>query len=131
MKNAFDPERVGDDERPRLRPPERRLAPALPSQDRDERERAVRDLVGRDEVRDAEPRRERRAVAIVAVEELDHARGLAEAERSLDRVGPVERVDEPDLPVGGERMRGARHRLVDDPAEAVGAAVVAEPELHR
>ena len=46
-KNAFDPERLGDDERPRLRPPERRLAPALPSQDGDERERALRDLVGR------------------------------------------------------------------------------------
>ena len=77
----------------------------------------------------SETGRERRAVAVVAVEELDDACGLAEAEGALERVRPVERVDEPDLPVGGERVRGARHRLVDDPAEAVGAEVVAEAEL--
>ena len=82
-------------------------------------------------MRDAEACGERGAVAIVPVEELDDARRLAELERAVDRLRPVERVHEPDLPVRGERMRRARHRLVDDPAEAVGAEVVAEAQLHR
>ena len=95
-----------------------------------ERERALRHRVGRDDVRHAEPRSERGAVAIVTVEQLDDACGLAEIERAVDRVGPVERVHEPDLPVRDERVRGPRRRLVGDPAETVLAEVVAEAERH-
>jgi hypothetical protein len=67
----------------------------------------------------------------VAVDELDDAGRLAERERTVDRLRPVERVEEPYPPVRGERMRRPGPGFLDHPAEAVGAEVVAEPHLHR
>ncbi len=102
----------------------------LPAHDGHEREGTSREVVRCDDVGDAQALGESRAVAVVAIEELDDAGRLAERQRADDRVRPVDRIDEPHLPVRGERVRGTRHRLVDDPAEAVGAEVVAEAGVH-
>jgi hypothetical protein len=97
-------DRVADDERSRLRPPERGLTPVPPAHHGGERERASRHCVRDDRVRHVEALRDRGAVAAVAVEQLDHACRLAELASTIDRLTPVERVDEPDVPMRGERM---------------------------
>src|ERR1041385_4097193 len=56
-------------------------------------------------VRHAEPLGEVRARAVVAVEQLDHARRLAERTHTSLH-GPGGRVDEPDSVVGSERVAG-------------------------
>ncbi len=91
----------------------------LPAHDRDEGERAARHVVGRNDAWYVEPLRERGAVAVVPVEELDHPDRLSEGECAIDRLRPVERVDQPDLPIRGKRMRRAGHRLFGNPAEAL------------
>jgi len=70
-------------------------------------------------VRHAEPLRQPVAVAVVPVQQLDHARGRAKLRDARQRLRVVHRVDDPDPPlVVGERVGPALHRLVDDPAEA-------------
>ena len=69
-------------------------------------------------MRHAEPGGERGAVAVVAIEQLDHACGRPERGRTLDRLGHVDRVDQPDAVAGVERVRRARQPLARDPREA-------------
>ena len=64
-------DRLGDDERACGGPPQRGLAPRTVAREADRLERAVRERVGDDEVRDAELRRDSCAVAVVPVEQLD------------------------------------------------------------
>ena len=52
------------------------------------------------------------------VEELQHACGRAERAHALLELRRVDRVDQPDAPFDGERVRGALHELVLSPAEA-------------
>jgi hypothetical protein len=67
-------------------------------------------------VRDAEPRRDPGAVAVVAVEQLQDAGRLAQRGGILD-LRTVERVDQPDPPVIEERVKHPLHRLRDDPGQ--------------
>ena len=71
-------------------------------------------------MRDAEARGERGAVAVVPVDELDDAGGLAEGTDALLQAGAVHGVDEPDTAVRAERVRGALEELglLGDPTEA-------------
>ena len=73
--------------------------------------------VGEDVERHAQPLGDRRAVARVGHEQLQHARGLAERGGALDRLRRVDRVDEPDAAVVDQRVRGAQQRVVDDPGD--------------
>ena len=73
---------------------------------------------------------ERRAVAVVPVEQLDHARGSTGRPNAVLDAVPVDWVDHPDAPVHDEGMRAALHELVDDPAEAV-VELIAETNLQR
>ena len=127
---AVRPERVGGHERPGARPPQCRLAPTPPAHDRHEREGAPREGVRCDDVGDTQALGEVCAVAVVAVEELDDAGGLAECQRTVDGVGPVDGIDEPHAPVRSDRVRGARQGPVDDPPEALAAELVAEAATH-
>jgi len=70
-------DRVGTDEHARICPPQRHLLPEAVRLHRQERERADR-LPRYDPVRDVEARRDRRAVALVPVEELDHPARLSQ-----------------------------------------------------
>src|SRR5262245_24991031 len=114
------PERVGADEHAPLGPPQRRLPPLASLDERDRFERA--DIDERDDVvRHAEPAGEGRAVARVAVEQLDHARWLTERAYPLvDDAVAVDRVDKPDAVSWEERVRGELQlrALGRDPAEA-------------
>ena len=127
---AVRADRLGDDERPLRLPPEGHLAPALRPPHRDHGERAVGERIRDDEVRHAERRGDRRAVAVVAVEELEHGDRLAEGPGPLERRLVSDGVDEPDPAVARQDVRGTGRRLVDDPREALGTAVVAEADLH-
>jgi hypothetical protein len=100
---------------------------AVPDLETRERpERAAGDAV----MTNAEPPCERRAVAVVPIEQLqDTCRSAGGADAFLDSV-PIDRIDQPDTAVNDERMRAALHELVDDPAEAP-VEVVAEPNPHR
>ena len=79
--------------------------------------------------RNAEPRRERGAVAVVPVEELDHARRLAEPAHALREPVDVDRVDQPDAAVGLERVRRPPVALPEQPAEAE-RKLVDDPVVH-
>lgn len=115
-------ERIGTDEDAPLGPPEGNLLPAALVVNGQELERP--DSLLRDDVmRHAEAVRQLRAVAVVPVEQLDHAGGSAGTRDQL----VVERIDQPGLPVEDERVRAALHELVGDPAEA---AVELVYELH-
>ena len=72
--------------------------------------------------------RDRRAVPVVAVEELDDGRRLSQRAYAREsRLEPV-RIDEPGTAVARERVRRAGCRLVDDPREPMRPAVVAESD---
>ena len=71
-----------------------------------------RSLVG-----DPEALGQRSAVAVVTVQQLDHAGDLAERDGARDRVGIVDRIDEPHPSAIGEGMGAALHRLLHRPAE--------------
>jgi hypothetical protein len=115
-------ERVGADEDAPLGPPEGNLLPAAPVTHGQELERP--DSLPRDDVmRHAEAVRQLRTIAVVSVEQLDHARRSAGTRDQL----VLEWIDQPGLPVDGERVRAALHELVGDPAEA---AVELVYELH-
>lgn len=109
---------LGHDQRPLLGPPERGLAPVRDPNDGDRLEGRLRHDVGHPQVRHLEAGRERRAVAVVAVEQLQHGSRLAKCRHPLDRLGLVDRIDHPDSPVRHERVRGALHAVVQHPAEA-------------
>lgn len=82
-----------------------------------------------DVVPDTELSREGGAIAVVAVEQLNDARGLAcGADPFLDTFA-VDRIDHPDAAVFDEGVRAAFHELVNDPAEAT-VELVAEPDSH-
>jgi hypothetical protein len=122
-------ERVGCDEYAPLRPPQRDLAPEPVAEDRQEVER--RDLRRHDVVRHTERRGKCGAVAVVAVEELEHPSRLPALPHSPLGVGPGHRIDQPHAAVDDERVGGAANRVVVvDPAEAevllVAEAHVAE-----
>ena len=118
-KNSSVPSDVGAEERPALRLPERDLAPEAVVPHRQRLERGAGDALEGAHERDAEPRRPRRAVARVAVEQLQDACGLAERADALLELRRVDRVDQPDAAADAQRVRGAREGLVDRPAEAV------------
>ena len=69
-------------------------------------------------VTDTEPPGEGRAVAVVPVEQLKHARRSSRRADSLLDTFPVDRVYDPDAAVLDERVRATLHELRDDPAEA-------------
>jgi hypothetical protein len=75
-------------------------------------------------VRDAEPLGELGAAAVVAVQELEHARRRAEPRDTLERLVDRDRVDQPHAAVDHESVRGAGERLLDDPGEAEVVLVV-------
>src|SRR6266571_717090 len=110
-------QRVRADEHALRWPPESDLAPAAPFANGDELERPER-FSWDDVMRNAEPGGERRAVAIVPVEELDHADRRADrADAFLDAVS-VHRIDEPNITVRDKRVRAALQEPLLDPAEA-------------
>ena len=113
------PERVGDEQEPPLRPPERRLAPPAVPDDRAQLERRPGKRARHDVMRDAEPPGDGGAVAVVPVEQLDDPGGLAELPDAVVELGPVDDVEEPDAAVDLERVRGARHPLLRHPAGGV------------
>ena len=78
------------------------------------------------QVRHPEPRGDRGAVAVVAVEQLEHARGRAERGRVIERLGHVDGVDQPDAVARAERVGGPRQRLVGEPGEPVLELVIAD-----
>src|SRR5438477_2974291 len=124
---ADRPQCVGDGENAVLGPPERDLPPPPHVTDHEDLEGRRRDRLGRDDMeRNAKPFRERSRVAVVAVEQLDHAcRPPGGAYALLDTVA-VHRIDEPDALVHDKRMRAASQQLVvDDPPEPAVELVAA------
>ena len=124
-------ERVAHDEDLLLSEPEGDLAPEPAPDDRDHLERRVGDSVERGRVeRDAEASCDDRAVALVTVEELDHASRLTELPDPLVDPRSVENVRQPDGAADSDRMRGALEAVAFRcPAEAV-LELVDEAELH-
>lgn len=120
-------ERIRQDEDAPLRPPQRYLLPGAPCPDRNELKRA--DAGPRHDVmRNAEPRSERRAIAIVPIEQLQNPCRIPGCANTLVQPLPVECVDQPDASVGNERVRAALHELVGDPAESLFELVaIADP----
>ena len=124
-------ERVADDQDPLLGEPKRHLLPEPAPDDRDHLERRLGHSVeGRHVQRDAEAARDGRTVALVAVEQLDHASRLAELPDPLVDPGPVEDVRQPHGVPDSDRVRGALEAdRLRGPAEAV-LELVDETELH-
>jgi hypothetical protein len=124
-------ERVSANEDPRLLPPERDLLPEPALADEQELEgRALDPFPRHDVMRHAEPSGERRAVAVVPIEELDHPGRLARGTHSLLDSLPVDRIQEPEAAVHDENMRAPEQELLDDPPEAVRTELVAKANLH-
>ena len=124
-------ERIADDQDPLLGEPKRDLAPEPAPDDRDHLERRLGHSVeGRLVERNAEAACDGRAVALVAVDELDHASRLAELPDPLVDPRPVEDVRQPDGASDSDRVRGALEAVAcRRPAEAV-LELVDEAELH-
>ena len=124
-------ERVADDQDPLCGEPKRHLLPEPAPDDRDHLERRVGHSVeGRHVERNAEAARDRRTVALVAVEQLDDASRLAELPDPLVDPGAVEDVREPDGASDSDGVRGALEAVAfRRPAEAV-LELVDEAELH-
>jgi hypothetical protein len=120
-------ERVSEGEYAAARPPEGNFLPPPIPADAAELERTH--ALGYDVMRDLKLGGELGAVAVVPVKELDDARRLpGRLDARLDSVSE-ERVDQPDLRVDDDCMRGALHELVDGPPEAA-VELVAEPDAH-
>jgi DNA polymerase (family X) len=124
-------ERVADDEDSLRSEPKRHLLPEPVSDDRDHFERRVGHSVkGRHVERGAEASCDGRAVALVAVEQLDHASRLAELPDPLVDPGAIEDVRQPHGIPDSDRVRGALEAVAfGRPAEAV-LELVDEAELH-
>ena len=126
-------ERVGEDERLALGPPERRLSPHRQIRGPEDVERRTSRAHDRSVVqRDAEAPCERGAVAPVPVEELNDAYELPERPDSLIELRYIDRIDQPHAPAFGKSMRRTLQvsRLVGDPAEAE-RKLVAEARGHQ
>jgi hypothetical protein len=94
---ADSPDGVRADEHPSFGPPERDLPPPAAARDRQELERRGVELRRRDRmVGHAEPLRDRRRVALVAVEERHDTADLAEVRCTPLGLGPRDRIDQPD-----------------------------------
>lgn len=121
-------ERIATDEDAKFGPPERDLLPPATHSERNQLEgREARG--GHHVMRNAEARCNFCTVTVVPVEQLQDARRLAGgADPVLHAVGQ-ERIDHPDAPVHDERVRAARHELVDDPTKAT-VELVAEAHSH-
>ena len=118
---AGGPDRLRHDQRPIGRRPDRDLVPELVADHRDGLEsRSLHAVEGKPMVRDAEALGELGGVAVMAIEELQHAGRVPDREDPRVEPGDVGRVDDPDLAVEAHRMAGALHRLggVDEPGEA-------------
>lgn len=114
-----------------LRKPERDLPPALEADDGSDDEGRSRQIgQRRDMERHTEPVRDRGAVALVPVEELDDAGRLAEGAEPVVEAVAVDRVGQPHTAVCQHGVRGAAQKLpLGQPAEAV-LELVAESERH-
>jgi DNA polymerase (family X) len=123
--------RVAGDEDSLRREPKRHLLPEPASDDRDHLERRVGHSVeGRHVERDAEASCDGRAVALVAVEQLDRASRLTELSDPPVDPGAVEDVRQPHGIPDSDRVRGALEAVAfRRPAEAV-LELVDEAELH-
>src|SRR5947208_2772983 len=77
-----------------------------------------------------EPSGKAGAVAVVPVEQLEHAGRSAGRSDALLNAIPVDRIDHPDAAVHDDGVRAALHELVGDPAETA-VKLVAEAELQR
>jgi hypothetical protein len=76
-------------------------------------------------MRNTEPSRDRRRIALVAVEELDDGLGLAEGADSLLDPRHVDRVEEENPSADLERVRRPREEVGLGPAEAALELVTA------
>jgi hypothetical protein len=113
-------DRVGADERPLLREPERDLVPpAVPQERQDLERRPRRGLPENLVVWDAELFGDGAAVTAVPVEQLHNAGWLAELRRTPQRALVGDRVEHPDAPLRRDGVRGPLHEawLGRDPAE--------------
>jgi hypothetical protein len=114
-------DRVGADERPLLREPERDLVPPAAPQERQNLEwRPRRGLFGNLIVWDAKFLRDTTAVTAVPVEQLHNAGWLAELRRTPQRALVGYRVEHPDAPLRRDGVRGPLHEaawLGHDPTE--------------
>src|ERR671919_865195 len=125
-------ERVGAGEDALLGPPERGFPPPAPVDHAQDLERRAGDAAEGEAVElHAEPLGEARAVALVAIEQLDDACGLAERADPLLDALPVDRVDEPHASVRAQGVRGLLQEggLGRDPAESK-RGLVAEADVH-
>jgi len=114
---------LGHDEHGLGRPPQRRLPPRRPADDRHELERRRRQCVGIHDVLHAEPGSDRGAVAVVAVEQPQDAGGLAEHGHRRHRRRLVDRVHEPNTAVDRQCVARSRHRLTHHPGQSVALMV--------
>ena len=106
-------------------PPERDLTPAGEAHDRPHRKRRVGHPAERDiEVRDSKPLGECRAVAVVAIDELQDAGGLAEGREPFFDLRLGHRIDEPIASVVRKRVGGPLEhgRLGRDPPDPNGVS---------
>jgi DNA polymerase (family 10) len=124
-------ERIADDQDPLCGEPKRHLLPEPAPDDRDHPERRVGHSVeGRFVERDGEASCDSRAVALVAVEQLDHASRLPEFRDPFVDPRPVEDVRQPDGVADSDCVRGPFEAVAfRRPAEAV-LELVDEAELH-
>jgi hypothetical protein len=115
---ADGPERVGADERACRRLPECDLAPPPSSAYRQSFEWRCCERLPRAEMRHAEARSPHCTTALMTVEQLQHARRLAERTHALLELRCVDRVDQPDAALDEKGVRRAPHELLLGPAEA-------------
>jgi hypothetical protein len=119
---------VADRQDAARRPPQRDLVPKAPAPDRDDLE-GPKPGTRHDVMRNAEPGSQRGGVAVVPIEQLDHAGRFSGGADLLVEALAVERIDQPDAAVGDERVRATFHELVCDPAEA-GIELVTGADAH-
>ena len=130
---AGGPERIADDEDGAARLPERHLLPDRVPGDAEELETWVGLPDAHADVTDAKPSRDRLAVAVMAVEELEDRLGLAKLRDALVDSRRVHGVDHEDPSVHLERVRGALHETGLDPAEGaleLVAGLEAQPPMN-
>jgi hypothetical protein len=117
------PERLGDDERALVLPPQRHLAPPRAGDHGNDRERAVADVLGELQQRHLEALRDRTTIAVVAIQKLDDRRRRGQFGGSAQRDLVLKGIDQPEAAVGAQGMRGAAHPAGLDPRQAEGVAL--------